>query len=296
MNVTYLTPSAVVAETKDLFSLPDIYFQVNEMIRDPRFTMADIGRVIAKDPALSARLLRLVNSSFYGFQSRIDTITRAITIVGIDDLYNLVVATCVLDKFAKIPTELVDMTAFWMRSVHCGVVTKLLAKNCAVLNTERLFLAGLLHDMGSLVLYQTTPEQANSVLVAIRQDRRLLTGFEQEILGFTHADVGRELLKSWGLPQSLYEVVGCYRQPDFSINHRLDATLLNLASRLVDDQEYGRPVEQTLVGTSDHTLDFLRLSREQIEQVMQQATIEFEQVFEQMMPPVTCAQGIAKPH
>ena len=294
--MTYLTPSAVVAETKDLFSLPDVYFQVNEMIRDPRFTMADIGSVIAKDPALSARLLRLVNSSFYGFQSRIDTITRAITIVGIDDLYNLVVATCVLDKFAKIPTDLVDMTAFWMRSVHCGVVTKLLAKKCAVLNTERLFLAGLLHDIGSLVLYQTMPEQAKTVLVAIRQDRRLLASFEQEILGFTHADVSRELLKNWGLPQSLYEVVGCYRQPDFSINYRMDATLLSLASRLVDDQEYGRLVEQTLVETSDHTLEILRLSREQIEQVMQQATIEFEQVFEQMMPPVTHTQGIARPH
>ena len=294
--MSYQTASAVVAETKDLFSLPDIYFQVNEMIRDPRFTMADIGSVIAKDPALSARLLRLVNSSFYGFQSRIDTITRAITIVGIDDLYNLVVATCVLDKFAKIPADLVDMTAFWMRSVHCGVVAKLLAKSCAVMNVERLFLAGLLHDIGSLVLYQAMPEQAGNVLIAIRQDRRLLASFEQEILGFTHADVGRELLKVWGLPQSLCEVVGCYRQPDYAINHRLDATLLNLASRLVDDQEFGRLVEQTLVETSDHTLDFLRLNREQIEQVMQQATIEFEQVFEQILPPMNRVQGIARPH
>ena len=294
--MTYQTPSAVVAGTKDLFSLPDIYFQVNEMIRDPRFSMADIGSVIAKDPVLSARLLRLVNSSFYGFQSRIDTITRAITIVGIDDLYNLVVATCVLDKFAKIPTDLVDMTAFWMRSVHCGVVNKLLAKSCGVMNTERLFLAGLLHDIGSLVLYQAMPEQARSVLIAIRQDRRLLTSFEQEILGFTHADVGRELLKAWGLPQSLYEVVGCYRQPDFAINHKLDATLLNLASRLVDDQEYGRLIEQTLVETSDHTLDFLRLNREQVEQVMRQANIEFEQVFEQILPPIKRDQGIARPH
>jgi HD-like signal output (HDOD) protein len=154
----------------------------------------------------------------------------------------------------------------------------------------------LLHDIGSLVLYQAMPEQAGSVLIAIRQDRRLLTSFEQEVLGFTHADVGRELLKAWGLPQSLYEVVGCYRQPDFAINHKLDATLLNLASRLVDDQEYGRLIEQTLVETSDHTLDFLRLNREQIEQVMQQATIEFEQVFEQIIPPINRAQGIARPH
>lgn len=276
----FASASAVVAEVKDLFSLPDIYFQLNEMVRDPRYSMADIGAVIGKDPALSARLLRLVNSSFYGFQAKIDTISRAIAIVGIDDLYNLLVATCVVDRFSKIPADLVDMTAFWMRSVHCGVVTKLLGKQCASLNTERLFLAGLLHDIGSLVLYQVLPEHSSRVLLSIQQDRRLLAGFEQEIIGFTHADVGRELLKSWGLPESLYEIVGSVLGPDA----KLDAQLLWLAARLIDDREFGRPIEQTLVEIPDQTLATMRLTREQIEQVMQQAGVEFLDVFEQLLP------------
>lgn len=294
--MTQHTAQTIVAQAKTLFSLPDIYFQVNQMIRDPRFTMADIGSVIAKDPALSVRLLRVVNSSFYGFQSRIDTISRAITIVGIDDLYNLVVATCVVDKFSKIPTDLVDMTDFWMRSVHCGVVNKLLAKNCAVLNAERLFLAGLLHDIGSLVIYQTLPEQAAKVLLSVRQDRRLLTGFEQEILGFTHAEVGRILLETWGLPDSLSEVVGYYPQPDFAMYHKLDATLLNLSSRLVDDQAFGRPIEQTLVEIPDQMLALLRMNREQIAQLIEQANVEFEQVFEQLLPQHNPARSMAKLH
>ncbi|MCQ8128023.1 HDOD domain-containing protein [Methylomonas rivi] len=274
----------VVTEVRELFSLPDIYFQLNQMVRDPRYSMTDIGAVIGKDPALSARLLRLVNSSFYGFQSKIDTISRAVSIVGIDDLYNLVVATCVVDRFAKIPSDLVDMTAFWMRSVHCGVVTKLLGNQCMPLNTERLFLAGLLHDLGSLVLYQVMPEQASKVLLSIRQDRRLLAGFEQEIIGFTHADVGRELLKYWELPESLYEVVGGVLNPGSVVTHKLDAQLLWLAARLIDDREFGRPIEQTLVEIPDHTLAAMRLTREQIEQVMQQAAAEFLDVFEQLLP------------
>ncbi|WP_230874574.1 HDOD domain-containing protein [Methylomonas sp. LL1] len=290
------TAQAVVAEAKDLFSMPDIYFQLNEMIRDPRFSMVDMGGVISRDPALSARLLRLVNSSFYGFQSKIDSISRAIAVVGVDDLYNLVVATCVVDRFAKIPSGLVDMTAFWMRSVHCAVVMKLLAKSSAVLNAERLFLAGLLHDIGSLVLYQVMPEQALRVLVTIDHDRRLLPRFEQQIIGFTHADVGRELLKAWGLPESLYEVIGCYRNPDSALVYKLDAYLLSLASRLVDDRSGGWSTEHTLVDISDQTLAFVRLSRDQVEDVMRRADSEFLQMFEQLMPDKNPSQGIAKPH
>ncbi len=288
--------SELVKSAKDLFSLPDIYFQLNRMIHDQRFSLEDIGKVIAKDPALSASLLRVVNSALYGFQSRIDTIPRAIAIVGIDDLYNLVVATCVVDRFNKIPTDLVDMTAFWMRSVHCAVVCKLLAKNSAVLHAERLFLAGLLHDIGSLVLYQKMPEQALRVLSAIGHDRRLLAGFEQEIIGFTHTDVGRELLKLWALPESLYEVIGCYEEPEATPVHKLDAHLLNIASRLVDASEVGKAAEDALLEVSDQSLAFVRLSRGQIVLIMEQAAADFFEVFEMLAPNKKFSQGIATPN
>lgn len=274
----------LVAGATELFSLPDIYFQLSEMIRDPRFSLADIGKVIARDPGLSARLLRVVNSPFYGFQSRIDTISRAIAVVGVDDLYNLVVATCVVDRFGKIPSELIDMTEFWMRSVHCGVVTRLLAKQSMVLHSERLFLAGLLHDIGSLVLYQKMPEQSLKVLLATGRNRRLLAGFEREIIGFTHADVARELIKGWGLPESLYEAIGCYLNPESAQVHKLDAYLLNTASRLVSGSEQGIPPEDTVAEISEHTLEVVRLARGQIVAVMEAATVEFAEVFELMAP------------
>jgi HD-like signal output (HDOD) protein len=268
----------------ELFSLPDIYFQLSEMVRDPRYSLTDIGKVIAKDPALSARLLRLVNSPFYGFQSRVDTISRAITVVGVDDLYHLVVATCVVDRFDEIPCELVDMTAFWMRSVNCGIVTRLLAKQSMVLHSERLFLAGLLHDIGSLVLYQKLPEESLKVLQATGRNRRLLADFEQEIIGFTHADVARELIKAWGLPESLSEAIGCYLRPSAAQVHKLDAYLLNMASRLVDGSGQGIPVEDTVAEFSEHTMAVVRLNRAQVLDAMEQAAIEFSEVFELMAP------------
>lgn len=276
--------SAVVAEVKDLFSLPDIYFQLNRMIHDSRYSMVDIGVVISKDPALSSRLLRLVNSSFYGFQSQVDTISRAIAIVGINDLYNLVVATCVVDRFAKIPTDFADMTAFWMRSVHCGVVTKMLGERCAAQKVERLFLCGLLHDIGSLVLYQLMPEMSAKVLFAANHERWRLLKIEQEIIGFTHAEVGRELLKLWELPDSLHDVVGFAMNPDALTTYKLEAHLLGLAIRLVDDREYGRPIEQTLADVPDSALPFMRLDRAEVEKVMEGSNEAFLEIFEQLVP------------
>ena len=294
--MSYANAAELVKDAKELFSMPDIYFQLNQMIRDQRFSLEDIGKVIAKDPALSARLLRIVNSALYGFQSRIDTIPRAIAVVGLDDLFNLVVATCVVDRFSRIPVELIDMTDFWMRSVHCAVVCKLLAKNSAVLHAERLFLVGLLHDIGSLVMYQKMPEQAFRVLLAIDHDRQLLTGFEQEIIGFNHAEVGRELLKLWALPESVYEVVGCYREPEKALTHKLDTHILNLANRLIENSELGKAAEDTLLEVSDQALAIVRLSREQIVLVMEQAAADFFEVFEMLAPNKKFGHGIAAPN
>jgi HD-like signal output (HDOD) protein len=233
---------------------------------------------------MSARLLQLVNSPFYAYQSKIDTISRAVTVVGVEELCNLVVATCVVDRFDKIPGELVDMTAFWMRSVHTGVMAKLLAKESLVLHNERLFLTGLLHDIGSLVLYQKVPEQALKVLVATGHDRRLLADFERDIFGFTHADVARELIKSWNLPESLYEPIGCYLCPELAEQHQLDAYLLNIAASLVDASARGESAECAADAFPAYTLSVTRLTRMQLSQVMQQSADEFLAVFDVMAP------------
>lgn len=274
----------LIAGSTDLFSLPDIYFQLSEMIRDSRFSLADIGKVIAKDPALSVRLLRVVNSPFYGFQAKIDTISRAVTVIGIDDLNNLVLATSVVDRFGKIPDELIDMTSFWMRSIHCAVIARLLAKASAVLHTERLFLAGLLHDIGSLLLSQKMPDQYLRVLLAADHSRALLAGFEQELIGFTHAEVGGELLKTWGLPESLYETIGCYLNPADAQVHKLDAHLLHMAARLVDSGQQADGLELAVAEFSNQSLTLVRLTREQIVSMMAQVEDEFLQMFELLGP------------
>ena len=277
-------PQALIQGSLELFSLPDIYFQISKMINDPRYTVVDMGHVISKDPALSVRLLKIVNSSFYGFQARIDTISRAISIVGIDDLKSLILGTSVIDKFNKIPDELVDMTDFWLRSVRCAVIAKLLARECSVLHSERLFLMGLLHDLGSLILYYKLPVESLKVLLAADHDRRLVGGLELEIIGFTHADVGAALIKSWGLPESLYESIAYYLSPEVPQVPRQDTYVLYLASRLSDRVQQDISIEEILQELSDEALSIISLDTEQVTKVMMQADEEFSQVFELLAP------------
>jgi len=279
-----LNPQTLIQDSLEIFSLPDVYFQISEMISDPRYTASDMGKVIAKDPGLSVRLLKIVNSSFYGFQAKVDTISRAITIVGIDDLKDLVFATSVIDKFNQIPAELVDMTDFWLRSVQCGLIAKLLAKESSVLHCERLFLTGLLHDIGSLVMYFKIPDKSQEVLLAADYDRRLIGGLEQEILGFTHADVGAELIKSWGLPESLYEAIGSYLNPEVSLVYKLDTYLLSLASRLTGLSQRNTTIEEVLNSFSEEALSIMRLDAKMVAKVMNKSDVEFSQVFELMAP------------
>ena len=277
-------PKALIQDSLELFSLPDIYFQISEMINDPRYTAVNMGQVISKDPALSVRLLKIVNSSFYGFQARIDTISRAISIVGIDDLKTLILGTSVIDKFNKIPDELVDMTDFWLRSVRCAVIAKLLARECSVLHSERLFLMGLLHDLGSLILYYKLPDESLKVLLAADHDRRLVGGLELEIMGFTHADVGAALIKSWGLPESLYESIAYYLSPEIAQVPRQDTYVLCLASRLSDRVQQDISIEEILQEFSDEALSIISLDAEQVTKVLIQADEEFSQVFELLAP------------
>ncbi|BCG64169.1 MAG: hypothetical protein methR_P1937 [Methyloprofundus sp.] len=280
-----LTAKGLVQDVSTLFSLPDIYYQVEQMIKDPRFTAVDIGQVIAKDPALAVRLLKLVNSSFYGFQARIDTISRAITIVGVQDLQNLVLATSVVDTFGRISSDLVDMTDFWLQSINCGVIAKLLAKESAVLHGERLFLAGLLHKIGTLVLYQELPEQSSKVLKLSDYDGPLIPVIEQEIIGFTFADVGSELIKAWQLPDSLYEAIACQLSPDQALKYRIDAQLLYIATIFCSSLVYE---EQDIIDLWQEIppeyRSVVKIEEQALVALLMQAQEDVAQVFELLKP------------
>jgi HD-like signal output (HDOD) protein len=219
----------LISQTESVYSLPLIYERLTEVINHPRSSIEDITRVISKDQGLAARLLRLANSPLFGYFSKIDSIGRAATIIGTQQLQSLALAVSVVEIFNGVPQGIVNMRTFWKHSIACGITARALAIYRREANVERVFAAGILHDIGSLVICTAMPDIFNRMLLAAREENALLFSIEGGILGYTHAAVGGKLLEKWRIPASISEPVACHHSPDKARVFPLETAFVHLA-------------------------------------------------------------------
>ncbi|MCC7122472.1 MAG: HDOD domain-containing protein [Gammaproteobacteria bacterium] len=219
----------LVAGTHDLASLPGACLRVMELADDPKASAADLATVIAHDPGLAARLLKLVNSAYYALRNPVDNLDVAVRVCGTEALRSLALATGAVSAFADIPNDLVDMGAFWNASVHCGLLVRALGRIARLPQPERLFAAGLLHAVGQIVMYNRMPAESRAVLDILHKDLHARADAERRIFGFTYAETSAALLESWRLPASLVEPVACHLEPATAVAFRQDAALLHIA-------------------------------------------------------------------
>lgn len=280
-----MSPRKLVEDIDHLVSLPDICIRVNRLVDSPDYSAMRLGEVIAKDTDLSARLLRLVNSSFLGLRAPVDTISRAVAVIGTKELRNLVMATTAVKLFTGIPADLVDMAEFWRHSVMTGVVAQALAVRCNVLHSERLFVMGMLHDIGRLVIYLSLADQARDILLITGGDDWLLPETEEDILGFTHMDVGEQLLRYWGLPDSLLAVVGAHHCPDQAGDFQFDASLVHIAISLSNGELTGLSSDEILVTIHPSVWDLTGLNPRDIEVMVEGIPSRVAEVMDLILAP-----------
>lgn len=236
-------PASLLDEDVILVSLPHIFTEINRVISDPRSSAVHVADVISKDPNLTTRLLRIVNSAFYGFPSKIDTISRAVTILGSKQLSTLALGTSVLSIFNDIPADLVDMKSFWEHSVACGIAARTVGSYKNIVNTERLFVAGLLHDIGRIIIYKQLPHQGREMLLYAQQNDCLLRSAEMEVLGFDHSQIGAMVMQKWKLPVILEQVLEYHHKPALS-QHPLEASVVHIADILINAMRIGTSGER----------------------------------------------------
>ena len=201
-------------KSSTLFTLPDVYLRLQGMVRKPETTLDEMAELISLDASLTGRLLKIANSAFYSFPSQIDTISRAIYLIGTDQLMNLVLATSVATSFAGIPEEVIDMDSFWRHNVDTGLVARSLGAAAKQRDVERLFVVGLLHNVGKLLVLNEMPAQAIKVLQP--EPGQCPWELQHQEFGFTFAECGAELLSLWGLPEVLVESVRFQNNPAFA--------------------------------------------------------------------------------
>lgn len=278
------TPYDLVSGVVRLVSLPEVCIRVNEMLEDPRVNANDIGKVICQDTGLTARLLKIVNSAFYGFPSRIETVSRAVTVIGLRELRGLVLAASAVEAFSKIPNELLNMVKFWRHSVYCGVVAQLLAERCHVLHSERLFVAGLLHDIGKLILSHRLPEQMGEVVQRCKVEEKPDYEIEQEIFGFDHTEVGGELLKVWQMPKTLEAAVRHHHNPSQADDAIMDVCLIHIANEMTLIAETGLELEGAIPNISPYAWQTTNLDPSVMDDIFQEAGALFSEALESILP------------
>ena len=216
------SPESILAADPVLVSLPEVFMRIREVLSDPASTVEEAAAVIGKDPSLTAKLLKLVNSAFYARTLRVsgglppgpvDTLSRAVMLLGLNQLSTLAMGVSVMPLFKDIPAGCIDMRQFWRHSIGVGLVAKLLAIRMHDPSPERFFVAGLLHDIGRLVLYKQVPAAAGASLAAAAASGRHLVVVERELFGFDHGELGGMLLRKWRFPESLEQAVWRHHAP-----------------------------------------------------------------------------------
>lgn len=204
----------LVQKITDLPTLPAMMATITRLMQDPRTSAEELGRAIASDPALVSKVLKLVNSAFYGFPGRISTITQAIVILGFSTIRNVVLTTSVLKAFGKSSGPgAIDVGKFWEHSLLTGAIARSLAVEREANFVEETFIAGLLHDMGRIVLSQKLTAEFEKVRIVKEKAGLSQLAAEQSVLKLTHGDIGGWLARKWNLPLPYVEVMRLHHFP-----------------------------------------------------------------------------------
>ena len=241
----------IIKSTSQVASLPTIYLKIEEALNSANCNNQYLVDILSEDTALSARLLRLSNSAMFNFPNKIDSVFQAITIIGTQQLRALVLASSVMKLFKDIPEELINMEMFWRHSVACGVSARIIASLRRAANVEYFFLAGLLHDIGRLIMFKEVPNEISTAMQQAKQSQQLLFKVEKEVLGFDHAKLGGMLLKDWKLPPQLIESTLYHHSPRRSADFQDEVAVVHVADIIANSLQLGSSGE-LLVPTLDN--------------------------------------------
>ena len=223
----------VLREIKNLPTLPGIVAKLAKMAENPDTTTEQMGRLISKDHILASKLLKLVNSAFYGFPQRISSLNSAIILLGFNVIKSLIISASIFDVMEEQDVEL------WEHSLGCAVVSNVLARHLGVKDPEEISTAGLIHDLGKVAIKMELPKEY-AMITELSQEKKISRlEAEREILGLDHAEVGSWLAKSWNLPNKLVEPIACHHDPQLAKEERVASAIVHFANIMIRGLGYG---------------------------------------------------------
>jgi HD-like signal output (HDOD) protein len=270
----------LVNSTIELPTMPEVLVKLNEVMASPDSTAEDVAKVVSKDPAVATNLLRIVNSAYYGLQVRVSSVSLAVSVMGFNMTKKVALKAAVFSVFGKKRDKIqhFDPLAFWKHAIFTGVAARQLGSNSPVFaetHAEDLYITGLLHDIGKIILMEKAAPKYLAMLRKAAQQKRPETEVEQEDLGFTHADVGSVLAIKWFLPEDLAIAIRYHHTPSRDPFHRSLSSLIHLADQLAWSAGNPSTVGTVLPPLDHEVYDQVGLDPTRVEELLLQIQEDF---------------------
>ena len=264
---------SLVNNTIELPTMPEVLLKLNDVMADPDTSSDDVAKVVAKDPAVATNILRIVNSAYYGLQVRVSSVSLAISVMGFNMTRKVALKAAVFSVFGKRREKIqhFDPVQFWRHSIFAGTAARVLGANSAAFaetHAEDLYIAGLLHDIGKIIMMEKSAPRYLAMLRKSVQAGRPEVELEQEDYGFTHADVGSVLAIKWFLPEDLAIGIRYHHAPSRDPFHRTLSSLIHLADQLAWRAGNTSTVGTVLGGLDHDVYDQIGLDPARIEQLL----------------------------
>lgn len=270
----------LVNSTIDLPTMPGVLIKLNEIMADPETSAADVAKVVSADPAVSANILRIVNSAYYGLQVRVASVSLAISVMGFNMTKKVALKAAVFSSFGQRRAKIqhFDPTSFWKHAVYTGVAARAMSQSSrqfADMHPEDAYIAGLLHDIGKIIMMEKSTPQYLAMLRKSAQSGRSEDEVELEDFGYTHADVGSVLAIKWSLPEDLATAIRYHHAPARDPFHRSLSSLIHLADQLAWRAQMPSTLGTTIAPLDHEVYDQIGLSPEQVEELLPQIHDDF---------------------
>ena len=249
-------------EIQSLPTLPPIAAKLNKMVEDEDITANQLGNVIERDQVLTSKLLKMVNSSFYGFPQRISTVANAIVLLGINVIKTLIVTSSIFEMMQSSDVGL------WEHSLGCATIASLIAKKKGLKNPEEVSTAALLHDLGKVVVRAELPSEYDALLAMVEQKGISVREAEEELLGVSHSEIGGWLVHQWNLPDRLVLPITWHHRPEEAPDYRDVTAILHFSDILVRAVGFGFGGDMWVPPLNQDAWKRIKLSKSEMKELL----------------------------
>lgn len=269
--MTKLDIEYIASRVDDMKVLPAIINKIIELTDNPNSTIQDMEQAILKDPVLTAKILRLANSAYYGYARNISTISRAAILLGFQAIKSLALASTVRTYLTdELKGYSLEKNELWKQSQTCAIVSRFIAKKIKYSNPEEAYVAGLLRDIGKTILNQHMEKEYALVISKIDENSTSFLGAEKEVLGFDHAEIGEKVAEKWNLPLSLVDAIGHHHTPEQSNVNPLLVSIVHIADTITMLMGVGLGLDGLAYNLSPFAIENIGLDELELENIISQ--------------------------